>query len=73
MGAKKLAVMQFAKKFIILLMLVVIFEGARIVSEDCDVEVECYSQDDCSPGEVCCPWVITRCPDGAGTCGKNCA
>ncbi|GLJ52486.1 hypothetical protein SUGI_1116720 [Cryptomeria japonica] len=72
MGAKKLAVMQFAKKFILLLMLVVIVEGVRTVSAQC-LPPECYSQDDCPSDEVCCPWEISRCPDGAGSCGKNCA
>ncbi|GLJ52473.1 hypothetical protein SUGI_1116230 [Cryptomeria japonica] len=73
MGAKKLAVMQFAKKFLILIMLVVIFEGLRMVSAQCGTDGECRSQDDCAPGYVCCPWVISRCPDGAGTCARNCA
>ncbi|GLJ52489.1 hypothetical protein SUGI_1116750 [Cryptomeria japonica] len=73
MGAKKLAVMQFAKMFIILLMLVVIVEGVRIAEEQCEHDTKCYSPDDCPSGEVCCPWEISRCPDGAGSCGKNCA
>ncbi|GLJ52476.1 hypothetical protein SUGI_1116280 [Cryptomeria japonica] len=65
--------MQFAKKFLILLMLLVIFEGVRMVSAQCDPDSECYSQDDCPPGDFCCPWEIARCPNGAGVCAKNCA
>ncbi|GLJ57298.1 hypothetical protein SUGI_1308320 [Cryptomeria japonica] len=73
MGAMKLGVMQFEKKFLILLMLVVIFEGLRMVSAQCDTDNECFSHDECPPAHFCCPWQIARCADGGGVCAKNCA
>ncbi|GLJ52481.1 hypothetical protein SUGI_1116560 [Cryptomeria japonica] len=73
MDPKNLGVMQFAKKFLILLMLVFIFEGVRMVSAQCDTDNECFSHDECPPAHFCCPGQIAGCADGGGVCARNCA